>query len=158
MAHFLFNVSKPEAAQGPAAREHAAARLRTRMWPVDADEVHRDRLRTGDLVLIYLGAPEREFVGHVRLGSAIREWTASEARAYPADSLSGVDLSTVEVWDTAVPMDDVVRRVDPAGKNPYVQANARAGFQRGVVEISAGEYEAVLALHAERVGDGVTRP
>ena len=47
-------------------------------------------------------------------------------------------------------MDTVVPRIDPAGTNPVVQANAKAGFQTGVVQITAGEYEVVRAVQAER--------
>ena len=157
VAHYLFNFVNAEAAQRPALREQAAGFLRVRMWGIDADERHGNALAPGDLILIYLGEPERAFVGHAELVSAVREWTSSEARAYPGDSPCGVFLSRVEGWDPPVPMDAVLPRIDPAGTNPYVQANAKAGFQTGVVRISAGEYESVLAVRAERLARGVTR-
>jgi hypothetical protein len=158
MAYFLFNVSKPVSAEMAAAREQVAVRMRMKLWPVDVDETHRDRLRTGDLVLLYLGEPDRKFVGRVRLGSAVRRWTSSEARALPGDSPSGVTLLEVEAWDHGVRLRDAVRRIDPAGTNPYVQANARAGFRNKVVQISAGEYEAVVALRADLLVRGVPGP
>jgi len=46
-------------------------------------------------------------------------------------------------------MNAVVPRIDPDASNPYVQQNARAGFQRGVIRISPREYETVLAVRAE---------
>lgn len=150
MAHYLFNFSEPDAAQVPALREQAAARLRVNMWGVDADEPHRDRLAPGDLILIYLAEPARAFVGHAKLVSAVREWTPSEALAYPGDSPCGVLLSGAEEWDPLLPMLTVLPRIDPTGSNPYVQANAKAGFQTGVVRITAAEYETVLAVRAER--------
>jgi hypothetical protein len=155
MAHFLFD-SRPDAAEAPDRREAVAARLRLKIWAVSAAEPHRDRLATGDHVLIYLGKPEREFVGQAVLASAVRDWVPSEALAYSGTSESGVSLANVEAWDPPVPMDAVVQRVDPAGTNPYVQRNARAGFQNGVVEITAGEYDAVLAVRAERLARGTT--
>lgn len=157
MAHFLFNFSEPDPAQVPAKFEQAAARLRVKMWAVDADEPHRDSLAPGDLILIYLGEPERAFVGRAQLASAVREWTSSEAQAYPGESPSGVFLSGVEGWDPPVPMADVLPRVDPAGTNPQVQANAKDGFQTGVVRITTGEYESVLAVRKERLAPGVSR-
>ena len=69
---------------------------------------------------------------------------------YPGDSQGGVLLADAEEWDAPVLMETVVRRIDPTGSNPYVQANARDGFQNGVVEITDREYEAVLAVRAER--------
>ena len=74
MAHYLFNVVKGDAAKGPAVREQADELLRVRMWGVDPDEPRiATRLPPGDLVLIYLGAPERVFIGcaELALGSMI---------------------------------------------------------------------------------------
>jgi hypothetical protein len=104
VAHYLFNFVKAEAAQQPAPREQAAGFLRVRMWGVDADEPHRDALARGDLVLVYLGAPEREFIGRAELASAVHDWTPSEAQVYRGDSPSGVLLAQVEEWDPPVAM------------------------------------------------------
>lgn len=103
----------------------------------------------GDLALIYLSAPEAEFVGRAELATRVHEWTPSEAAAYPGDSASGVLLAHVDEWDPALPMETVVQRIDPRGSNPIVQANAAVGFQMGVVLITADEYENTLALSRE---------
>jgi hypothetical protein len=58
------------------------------MWGIDADEPHRETLAPGDLILIYLGAPEREFIGRAELASAVHDWTPPEAHVYPGDSLA----------------------------------------------------------------------
>ena len=143
MAHYLFNVVRGDAAPGPAVREQAAGFLQVRMWGVDADEPHRDALAAGDLVLVYLGAPERKFIGRAELASAVHEWTPAEARAYPGDSPGGVLLVQVEEWDPPVPMSTVLSQIDPPG-------NARADFEAGVVRITANEYETALAVAAGR--------
>jgi len=119
------------------------------MWAVDADEPHRAALAPGDLALIYIGPPEASFVGRAKLASAVRDWTPAEAQVFQGDAASGVLLADVEEWDPPVSMDAVVARVDPTGTNPYVQANSRDGFKNGVVLITEGEYEAVLAVRAE---------
>ena len=111
------------------------------MWGIDADERHRTALAPGDLVLIYLGAPERVFIGRAELASAVRDWTSSEAQVYPGDSPGGVLLAQVEEWDPPVPMKTVLSQIDPA-------ENAKADFEVGVVRITAGEYEAALAVAA----------
>jgi hypothetical protein len=138
MEHYLFNFSKRDAAKGRA-REQAARLLRARMWGVDADEAHRNALAPGDLVLIYLAAPEREFIGRAELASEVHDWTPSEARVYPGDSSSGVLLSRAQEWDPPVQMNAVLSKIDPA-------ANAEADFQAGVVRITAHEYETALAV------------
>ncbi len=142
MAHFLFNFS-----QG--GREQAVLLLRAKMWPVGVDERHRDALAPGDLILIYLAPPEDEFIGQAELASAVHDWTPAESVACPGDSPGGVLLSHPEEWDPPVGMTAVLPRVDPDASNPYVQANAKAGFRTGVIRISPHEYETVLAVRAE---------
>jgi hypothetical protein len=122
--------------------------LQVEMWGIDADEPHRDALAAGDLVLIYLGAPKREFIGRAELASAVHAWTPSEAQVYPGDSSSGVLLARVEEWDAPVPMNVVLSRLDPTAK-------AKADFEVGVVRITAHEHETVLAVaagHGRRTG------
>jgi hypothetical protein len=113
------------------------------MWGVDAGERHRNALAAGDLVLVYLGAPERNFVGRAELASAARDWTPPEAQVYPGDSPAGVLLARVEEWDPPVPMSAVLSRIDPPG-------DARADFEAAVVRITANEYETALAVAAGR--------
>ena len=145
VAHYLFNFSDGD-------RQQATVLLQTKMWGVARDERHRDALASGDLALIYLPAPEAEFIGRAELATAVHDWTPSEAEVYPGDSPSGVLLSHVEKWDPAVPMDTVVQRIDPTASNPLVQANAAAGFRLAVVRITGDEYETALALSREAQG------
>ena len=145
MAHYLFNFSDGD-------RQQAIVLLRANRWGVSRDERYRDALAPGDLALIHLPAPEAECIGRAELATAVHDWTPSEADDYPSDSPSGVLLSHVEEWDPAVPMDTVVRRIDPTASNPLVQANATAGFRMGVVRITGAEYENALALSREARG------
>jgi hypothetical protein len=112
------------------------------MWGIDADEPHCDALAAGDLVLVYLGAPGREFVGRAELASAVHDWTPSEAQAYPGDSPSGVSLAQVEEWDPPVPMSAVLSQI--------ASETAKADFRTGVVRITAGEFETALVVATGR--------
>jgi hypothetical protein len=143
MAHYLFNFSGGD-------RQQATLLVRARMWGVDRDERHAEALNPGDLALIYLPAPESELIGRAELATGLQAWSPSEAEANPGASSTGVLLAHVEEWSPAVPMSAVVQRIDPTGSNPYVQANATAGFRSGVVQITDDEYEAALALSRER--------
>ncbi len=142
MAHYLFNFSTRDAAKRPAPREQAAGLLRAKMWGLRADEPHRNALTPGDLILIYVGAPEREFIGRAELASAARDWTPSEEQLYPGDSPSGVVLSQVEEWNPPVPLNTVLSHIDP-------KENAKGDFQAGVVRITPHEYQTVLAVSPE---------
>jgi hypothetical protein len=127
VAHYLFNVSDGD-------RAEVVRLLRAKTWGVGLDERYRDELAPGDLALIYVAA-DAAFIGCVELATPVED--------------GGALLSQVEVWDAVVPMDAVVRRIDPTGSNPIVQANAAAGFRAGVVRITEGEYEAALGLSRE---------
>ena len=142
MAHYLFNVVNGDGAKERAVREEAVERLRVRLWGVDADEPHRDALAAGDLVLVYLGAPDRELIGQAELASAVHDWTRAEAQTYPGDAPSGVSLAHVQEWSPPVPMHAVLSRID--------SETARADFESGVVRITAGEFETALAVAAGR--------
>jgi hypothetical protein len=137
-AHYLFNhvnrLDMPEL---------CPALLRAGMWGVEAGEHHADALAPGDLVLIYLAAPRREFVAHAELASASHDWSPSEARRHPGCSFRGVLLARVHEWTDPVPMAAVLPRMDPADK-------ARADFDAGVVRITASEYRTVLTVAEER--------
>jgi hypothetical protein len=143
VAHYIFNLVRSDAAPRPVLREQATGFLQVRMWGIDADEPHRNALAAGDLVLVYLGAPERTFIGRAELASAVHDWTPSEARVYPGDSAGGVLLARIEEWDPPVPMSTVLSQIDPA-------ENAGADFEAGVVRITASEYETALAVAAGR--------
>jgi hypothetical protein len=139
VAHYIFNLVTDR----PAPREEAARFLRAGMWGVAADEPHRSALAAGDLALIYLAAPERQLVGRAELASEARDWSPTEAEAYPDDSPGGVLLAHVEEWDPPVPMSAVLADMDPSQK-------ARADFELGVVRITAEEYETALAVAGRR--------
>jgi len=143
VAHYLFNFVKGDAAKGRAQREQAAGFLRVRMWGIDAGERHRNALTAGDLILIYLAAPQREFIGRAELASAVHDWTPSEAQVYPGESPSGVLLADVEEWDPPVPIDAVLSQIAPA-------EGARADFEARVLRVTPNEYETTLAVAAGR--------
>jgi hypothetical protein len=132
VAHYIFNLVTGDASE----------LLRVGMWGVDEDEPHRNALAAGDHVLVYLGAPERKFIGRAELASAVHEWTPSEAQVYPGVSRAGVLLAQVEEWDPPVPMGDVLSQID--------SESAKADFEAGVVRITANEYETAHAVAAGR--------
>ena len=138
VAHYIFNSVNLE-------RERVAGFVQAGMWGIDADERHSAALAPGDLVLIYLGAPEWEFIGRAVLASAVHDWTPSEAQVYPGDSPGGVLLDQVDEWEPPVPMHAVLLQMDPADK-------AKADFDVGVVRITANEYETALAVTAGYAG------
>ena len=136
MQHFIFNLADGD-------RERAKSFLQAKRWVVNRDERHRDALAPGDLALVFV-ALTREFVGRAEVKPTFLDPMPSDpATAGPA--VSGVLLGDVEDWTRGVPLDLAVKRIDPKGSNPYVQANA-AGFRAGLVQITVKEYDIVVSL------------
>lgn len=142
MAFYLFNFSTAQAAEGRPLREQAAELLRTGVWGIDPDTPHGDALAPGDLMLVYVAAPDRVFIGRAELASAVQVLTTTETHASRGHLRSGVVLSHVEEWDPPVPMETVLARIGPAG-------NARADFSVGVVRITPHEYDSAVAVAAQ---------
>ena len=136
MHHFIFNLADGN-------RERAESFLHAKRWVVSREEHHRDALAPGDLALVFV-ALTREFVGRVELKTTFLDPMPSDA-ATSGPAVSGVLLGDVEDWTSGVPLDVAVKRIDPNGSNPYVQANA-AGFRAGVVQITVKEYDIVVSL------------
>ena len=141
--HYIFNLVGGDQESGPVLRERAAGFLQVRMWGVAADEPHHEELAVGDPILVYLGTPERKFIGRAELASPAHDWTPSEAQVYPGDHSGGVLLAQVEKWDPPVPMSTVLSQLDRS-------KGARADFETGVVRISTKEYETALGVAAGR--------
>lgn len=128
-----------------------------RLWGIGAKTPNRLSLAPGDRVLIYVGAPEYEFIGHAELGSATHDWTPAEATQYPGSFGGGVTFSQAEVWAHPVPMKSVLPKLALKETNPG------AHFFSGVVRVTKTDYETVVAAGtgkaplpkpAELVGSG----
>jgi hypothetical protein len=143
VAHYLFNFVGGSGATVSALRAQAAAFLRVGLWGIDSHERLGSALASGDLILIYLGAPAREFIGRAEVRSPVHDWTPSEAQVCPGDSPGGVVLAGVEEWEPPIPMEKVLSQIDPS-------ENAKADFRWSVVRITANEYETTLAVAAAR--------
>ena len=143
MAFWLFNVV-PDGPPPAAARERALALLEAAIWEVGDDEPHRAALSAGDHALVYLAAPARVFIGRAELASPVQPLASGGLRpASPGVGRTGVRLAGVELWEPPVPMEAVLSRIDPASR-------AKADFDKGVVGITAHEFEAALAAAASR--------
>jgi len=144
MHYFIFNLTDGD-------RERAVSLLQAKRWTVGRGERHCDALAPGDLALAFV-ALTREFVGHAELGSAFLDPLPQDSDT-PGPAASGVMLCNVEEWTSGVPLDVAVRRIDPTATNPHVQANAAGGFRAGLVQITANEYDIVMALRASNASD-----
>jgi predicted type IV restriction endonuclease len=140
MGYYLFNFSKKGATRSKTLREQAAELLDVKMWGIGAKTPNRLSLAPGDCVLVYVGAPERAFIGHAELESRTHEWTPDEAARYPGSFEGGVLFSHAEIWSHPLPMKTVLPELALKETNPG------AHFFSGVVRISKEDYERIGSL------------
>jgi predicted type IV restriction endonuclease len=140
MGHYLLNFSKKGAARGKSLREQAGELLNVGMWGIGAKTPNRNSLSPGDQVLIYVGAPEREFIGCAELGSTTHTFTREESERYPGSFDGGVLFRWAEVWSHPIPIKSVLPRL------PLRETNPRAQFFSGVVRITSEDYETVASV------------
>ncbi len=134
MAHYLFNFSKKGAAKGRTLREQAAELLEVRLWGIGAKTPNRNSLTAGDRVLIYVGAPEYEFIGHAELASPTHQWMPEEAARYPGSFEDGIAFRSADVWRHPVPIKTILPKLALSEKNPG------AHFFSGVIRITQDDY------------------
>jgi hypothetical protein len=144
MGHYLFNFAKKGAAKGKTLREQAAELLEVKMWGIGAKAPNRLSLAPGDRILIYVGAPEYEFIGHAEIAWAAHEWSAEEMARYPGSFESGV-FSQAEAWPHPVSMKSVLPQLALKETNPG------ARFFSGVIRITKEDYETVVAVGAGKL-------
>ena len=145
MAHYLFNFSKKGAAKGRTLREQASELLEVRLWGIGAKTPNRKSLTAGDRVLIYVGAPEYEFIGHAELASPAHQWAPEEAARYPGSFEGGVAFQSADAWQHPVPILTILPKLAMSEKNPG------AHFFSGVIRITQDDYATAV-----QAGTGVT--
>jgi hypothetical protein len=143
VGYYLFNFSKKGAAKGKTLREQAAELLQVKLWGIGAKTPNRSSLGTGDRVLIYVGAPEYEFIGHAELASPTHQWTPKEAAGYPGSFDGGVAFSSTQIWTHPVSMKNVLPTLELKQTNPNAQ------FFSGVVRVTQSDYQTVVAAGTE---------
>lgn len=139
MAHYLLNFTRKNAAKGRSLRDQASELLAIKLWGIGSNAPNRAALAPGDRVLIYVGAPESEFIGHAVLASGAHEWTSDEAVRYPGDMTEGVAFEETALWPHPVSMRTAMPGLDLEKTNP------QALFFSGVTRVTQRDYEAVVA-------------
>jgi predicted type IV restriction endonuclease len=145
VAYYLFNFTRKNAKKGLPLAQQAAELLNAKLWGIGNKTANRDLLASGDQVLVYVGAPERAFVGHARLGSNLHIWTPEEAGRYPEDWPDGVSLAETTIWEHPIALEAVWSQLPSAKTNPGAQ------FFGGVLRITEADFAGVLK---EREGEG----
>jgi hypothetical protein len=144
MAHYLFNFVKAAAAKGSPLRDQAGKLLEMKLWGVGPKAPLRDGIAPGDLILAYVGAPEKLFIGQATIARGFHEWTPEEAKIYGQEAAghgfqAGVTFGDTEVWNKPVPIDSVWSGM------PASETNPKHVFLPGIVRIKEEDFEIVVS-------------
>lgn len=140
MADWILNFTKGGVKHKKQLSAQARELLDVGLWGVPNTAQARDKLAPGDRVLVYIGAPERVFIGQATIASGWHEWSSDEAAKYPLTSAFGVGitLSNAESWPKPVPLSLVWPGTDGAKTNP------KALWYGAAIRVTKDDYEAIL--------------
>ncbi len=139
VANYLFNFTRKNAARDRPLREQAAQLLRLRLWGIGDRTPNRDLLRDGDRVLVFVGAPEKEFIGHAVLSAGVHEWSRDEAARYPGSWTGGVAFREAETWQHPLGIEAVWSMTTAAATNP------KAMFMAGIQAMISEDFDLIVA-------------
>src|SRR3954470_22555139 len=118
MADWIVSFTKDGAHDPKRMTAEARALLRARLWGIPASAPSKDKAVPGDRLLIYVGAPDKTFVGHATITSAYHEWTADEQAVYPGTFPGGVALADdARIYPTTVRLERVWPRTSFSATN-----------------------------------------
>jgi hypothetical protein len=142
MGHYLFNFTRRNAEKGRPLRNQAAELAALKLWGIGEDAPNRGSLLAGDRVLLYVGAPEKEFIGQAVLASGAHPWTSDEGSCYPGGMTSGVAFSEVDLWEHPLSLQAAMPGLDLEKTNP------KALFFSGVTKVTQHDFQAIVAAGA----------
>lgn len=119
------------------------------LWGIPTTAQARGKIAVGDRLLVYVGAPERVFVGHATVAAGWHEWSSEEAAQYPLTSTfaAGIALDEAVAWPKPVPLASVWPGTEGAKTNP------NALWYGAAVRVTKGDHDAILAA-----GQGESAP
>ena len=92
--------------------------LEVQLWGVPPTAQARDKLAAGDRVLVFVGAPERVFIGDATIASGYHTWTPDEAATYPGTFEAGIVLANAGIWQKPVRLSNVWPKCEASESNP----------------------------------------
>jgi hypothetical protein len=86
VASWILNFTKGGAKLKKQLPQQAQELVRVGLWGIPPTAQAKDKLAAGDRVLVYVGAPDRVFVGRAAIAAPWHAWSADESAKYPMTS------------------------------------------------------------------------
>ncbi len=144
MGNWVVNFTKGGTQDKKLMPQQARKLLRAGLWGVPDTAQAKEKLAVGDRVLVYVGAPDRIFVGDARIAAPWHAWTPDEAQRYAGIGTfgAGIALEACRVWDKPVALDAVWPDTQGAKTNPS------ARWYGAVTRLTQSDFDAILEAGA----------
>jgi hypothetical protein len=138
MADWIVNFTKDGAHDPKRMTAEARALLGARLWGIPASAPTKDKPVPGDRLLLYVGAPDKAFVGHATIASTYHEWTPAEREVYPGTFPGGVALADdTRIYPTSVRLERVWPRTSLSA------TNKRGLFRSSLTPVPAEDFDLI---------------
>jgi hypothetical protein len=144
MAEWILNFTRRGTKDKKLMPQQARGLLEIGLWGIPETAQAKDKLAASDRVLVYVGAPDRLFLGDARISSPWHHWTdtelGSEKERYPtAGSFgAGIALADCRIWEKPVPLQIAWPQTQGAKTNP------KARWYGAVARITSEDFDAIL--------------
>jgi hypothetical protein len=144
VASWILNFTKGGAKLKKQLPQQAQELVRVGLWGIPPTAQAKDKLAAGDRVLVYVGAPDRVFVGRAGIAAPWHAWSADESAKYPMTSsfAAGIALRDGSVWDKPVPLTAVWPQTEGANTNP------KALWYGAAVRVAEADYDLIARAGA----------
>ncbi len=118
MTDWIANFTQSGAQDKTLMPREARSLLDAGLWGIPEKAQAKSKLAAGDRLIVYIGAPDRIFLGDARIVSPWHDWTAAEAAVYPGTFGRGIALSDCRIWDKPVALQPAWSQTQGAATNP----------------------------------------
>jgi hypothetical protein len=145
MAEWILNFTRGGTKDRKLMPGQARQLLEIGLWGIPETAQAKNKLAEGDRVLVYVGAPDRLFLGDARIASPWHHWTATELGAENAQHATagsfgaGITLTDCRIWEKPVPLQTAWPQTQGAKTNP------KARWYGAVARITGDDYDSILA-------------
>jgi predicted type IV restriction endonuclease len=142
MANYILNFTRRGTKDKKAMPAQARLLLEVGLWGVPPTAQLREKLVAGDRVLIFVGAPDRVFLGDAIVAVGYHGWTKEETVLYPMTSTfdHGIRLAEARVWHKPLPIGSVWSETQGAKSNP------KALWYGAITSLSAADADLILSI------------
>jgi type I restriction and modification enzyme subunit R-like protein len=141
VANYILNFTRGGTSEKKGMPAQARQLLQRGLWGIPASAQLKGKIIAGDRVFVFVGAPDRVFVGDAVVDSGYHGWTSDEADRYPTTTSfdHGITLAQARVWPKPLPITSAWPQTHAAKTNP------KALWYGAIAKLSTADADLILA-------------